>query len=72
MRLNLGSWVVLLPVSCTAGNQGDERRGANRRERDSMLGASQIPGAAAVRGALRASDSAAARNRKLDSVANQR
>ena len=72
MRLNIGLSLVLLLVSCTAGNRTDERRGTSQRERDSMLGASQIPGAAGVRGALRASDSAAARNRLLDSVAGQR
>jgi hypothetical protein len=31
------------------------------RQRDSVLGASQLPGAQGIRGALRASDSAAAR-----------
>jgi hypothetical protein len=43
----------------------------SERERDSVLGASQLPGARVVRGALGASDSAAARNARLDSVANQ-
>jgi hypothetical protein len=41
------------------------------RERDSVIGASRLPGAGGVRGALRESDSASARNARLDSVANQ-
>jgi hypothetical protein len=43
----------------------------SERERDSILGASRLPGARGVRGALGVSDSAAARNARLDSVANQ-
>ena len=51
------------------GEGGEHAR--SERERDSVLGASQLPGARVVRGALGASDSAAARNARLDSVANQ-
>ena len=39
---------------------------ASERERDSIIGASQLPGAQGVRGALRASDSAAARRARED------
>ncbi len=39
-----------------------------RRERDSVLGASRLPGASGIRGALRAQDSAAAQNARADSV----
>jgi hypothetical protein len=42
----------------------------SQRARDSAIGASNLPGAQGVRGALRADDSAAARNARLDSVAN--
>lgn len=43
----------------------------SRRERDSMLGASEVlPGAAGVRGALRAVDTAQARNIRRDSLAD--
>jgi hypothetical protein len=38
-------------------------------QRDSILGESGIPGAAGVRGARRAADSAAARNARIDSIA---
>lgn len=40
------------------------------RERDSLIGQSILPGARGVRGALGASDSASARNARLDSIAN--
>ena len=39
-----------------------------RRERDSVLGASRLPGASGIRGALRAQDSAAAQNARADSI----
>jgi hypothetical protein len=45
---------------------------SSQRTRDSVLGASKLPGAQGVRGALGASDSAADRNARLDSLASQR
>lgn len=41
------------------------------RERDSVIGASQLPGAQGVRGALRVSDSAAARRAREDSAGQE-
>jgi hypothetical protein len=41
------------------------------RERDSAIGASQLPGAQGVRGALRVSDSATARREREDSVGQE-
>ncbi len=63
--------LVLLLTSAACSSSNDSKRPATERERDSILGASQVPGATGVRGALRAQDSAAARNTRLDSVANQ-
>ena len=57
---------LLLVGACTS-DSGQARTGT-QRERDSVLGASKLPGAAGVRGALKAADSAAARNARLDSV----
>ena len=57
---------LLLAAACTS--DGGQARPASQRERDSVLGASKLPGAAGVRGALRATDSASARNARLDSV----
>jgi len=56
----------LLAAACTP-DTGQARPGP-QRERDSVLGASKLLGAQGVRGALRASDSASARNARLDSV----
>jgi len=62
-------WIVffvLLAGACRSDS--GQARPATQRERDSVLGASKLPGAQGVRGALMASDSAAARNARLDSV----
>jgi hypothetical protein len=44
------------------------KRELTQREKDSILGASQIPGARAVQKTLRAADSAAARQARFDSA----
>lgn len=44
------------------------RSATQQRAVDSTIGASRLPGAGGVQGALRASDSAAARARQLDSL----
>jgi hypothetical protein len=69
---NITVWagLVLLTIfGCSP--QGEVRRAPTQRERDSVIGTSRLPGAAGVRGAIRAEDSAAARNARLDSIANQ-
>ena len=63
------SLILVAIVGCSGPVQAKKPR--SERERDSILGASQLPGARGVRGALKASDSADARNARLDSVANQ-
>jgi hypothetical protein len=64
--------LLMSPVACSPQQDGEgEKRPRTERERDSIIGASQLPGARGVRGALGASDSAGARNARLDSVANQ-
>jgi hypothetical protein len=55
----------LMLVGC-AGKKPPER---TERERDSLIAQSRLPGAAGVKGALKVSDSAAARRARLDSVA---
>ena len=62
--------VLLLAFACSP-RSADQHKAATERERDSVFGASNLPGASGVRGAQGASDSAAARNARLDSVANQ-
>jgi hypothetical protein len=64
--------VVISFAGCTPKDDGEgSKHVRSERERDSILGASRLPGARGVRGALGVSDSAAARNARLDSVANQ-
>jgi hypothetical protein len=58
--------LCFLIIGCGTGET--RRSEATERQRDSVIGASQLPGAAGVRGALRAGDSAAARNARLDSL----
>ena len=58
--------VVLLIVGCGRGKQEGKR--VDQHARDSAIGASTLPGAAGVRGALRAADSAGARNSRIDSL----
>ena len=58
--------LVLLAAGCSENR--DQERPSTERQRDSVLGASKLPGAAGVRGALRAADSATVRNTRLDSV----
>ena len=58
---------VLLAQGCSRPAP-DDRHAVSERERDSVLGASRLPGAGGVRGALRVADSAAARNTRIDSA----
>jgi hypothetical protein len=62
--------ILAWPGCSPKAEEGSQPQRAER-ERDSVIGASRLPGAGGVRGALRESDSAAARNARLDSVANQ-
>ena len=54
-------------IGCGTG-ESDSRRDLTQREKDSILGASQIPGAKAVKRSLTSADSAAARQARLDSA----
>jgi hypothetical protein len=58
---------LLLAAACGGSSEQGAVRG--ERERDSVIGQSQLRGAGGVQGALDASDSAAARNARLDSIA---
>ena len=62
--------LLALAIGATAcGEDSDaNKRDLTRREKDSILGASQIPGARAVKKTLTAADSAAARQARLDSA----
>jgi hypothetical protein len=55
-------------IAACAKDEPDARRDLTQREKDSILGASQIPGAKAVKRAMTSADSAAARQARLDSA----
>ncbi len=66
----------LLAVATTACSSKPDtpappRSQAEQRAVDSTIGASALPGARGVQGALKASDSAKARQAQLDSLAKQ-
>jgi hypothetical protein len=70
----LGFALAFLIVIIAACNNGEDtppppRDAAAQRAADSTIGASKLPGAQGVQGALKAADSAAARQRQLDSLA---
>jgi hypothetical protein len=60
---------VLALMMAACGGGAPPHPPADARARDSAIGASQLPGAQGVRGALRATDSAAARRAREDSIA---
>jgi hypothetical protein len=66
--LVLGAFLLAAGLSCGDRDSKAQRDGHTQRERDSILGASKLPGAQGVRGALKASDSAAARRAREDAA----
>jgi hypothetical protein len=71
MRLALLWIVVPIALSACLADHGDRRAPATERERDSVIGASRLPGAKGVQGALRVSDSADSRRVREDSIARE-
>jgi hypothetical protein len=69
-RSGLLAVALLLAAACSSSPGGGAKRPATERQRDSVIGASKLPGATGVRGALRVQDSAAARNARIDSAGN--
>ena len=62
------SFAVLALAACAKDNADENKRELTQREKDSILGASQIPGAKAVNRAMTSADSATARALRLDSA----
>ena len=60
--------VVVLATACSGAADPKKRPEMTQRQRDSAIGESRLPGAQGVRGALKAQDSAQARNTRLDSI----
>lgn len=71
MRRFIAVIAVLVTAAACAAKPDDAtatRSAAQQRQIDSTVGASALPGAQGVRGAMAASDSAAKRARELDSL----
>jgi hypothetical protein len=70
MRHRFGVVVCALVLSaCASKTEGNRRDTMTQRQRDSTLGQTQLPGAAGISKALAASDSAKARQARIDSAA---
>lgn len=59
---------VVIAAACGGGDKA-EPPPLTKRQSDSIIGASSIPGAGGVRGAMAASDTMDARRRRADSIA---
>jgi hypothetical protein len=69
---NYGAILVLIALSgCSPGDANQDAAAADsltRAQRDSAIGASSLPGAGGVRGAIEIADSARARQATADSI----
>jgi hypothetical protein len=68
MRVSTLCLAATFVLGCGGGSSGVAKDSLTQRQRDSVIGASQLPGAQGVRGALRVSDSAAARRDREDTA----
>ena len=70
MRRVLICSAVMLAAACGGSSEtpAPTRTKAEQRAVDSTIGASSLPGARGVQGAMKVADSSAARNRQLDSL----
>ena len=68
MRIRFALLALLVAAACAAPDEHATDT-MSRRARDSAIGASKLPGAPGVSAAIRAADSAEARNARLDSIA---
>lgn len=66
----LGTVALIGMLGCSEAKPAPSADTISQRQRDSILGASQLPGAQGVRGALRSSDSSSARRAREDAAAN--
>ncbi len=70
--MRFGLLAVAMAVMAACAKPAPPRQAAgdtlSRRQKDSVLGASRLPGSRGIRGALSAQDSAAARNARVDSI----
>lgn len=62
---------MLALAACQSDETADSRGDLTKRQADSAIGASGLPGASGVTRAMNAADSAAARNARFDSAARE-
>lgn len=62
---------LLAIAACRSDETPESRSSLTKRQADSAIGASGLPGARGVTRAMNAADSAAARNARLDSAATE-
>jgi len=74
VRTSIAFFFLLAFAACGGSSENQTQQSVNRdsviRARDSVIGESNLPGAAGVKGAMAVADSAAARNARLDSIGN--
>jgi hypothetical protein len=63
------SLVLVAAIACGSAAEEPAKPPLTQRQRDSVIGASSLPGAGGVRGAMAQSDSQRRRNARLDSIA---
>ena len=66
----LAGVLLVIAVAGCAKDDSAEKAELTRREKDSIIANSQIPGARAVKKSMTAADSATARQTRLDSALN--
>jgi hypothetical protein len=62
---------LLALAACGSDETAESGTGLTKRQTDSAIGASGLPGAQGITRAMNAADSAAARNARMDSVARE-
>lgn len=62
---------MLALAACRSGESPDSGTELTKRQSDSAIGASGLPGARGITRAMNVADSAAARNARLDSAARE-
>ncbi|MCR4341649.1 MAG: hypothetical protein NUW01_17375 [Gemmatimonadaceae bacterium] len=62
---------MLALAACQSDEAPESRTDLTKRQADSAIGASGLPGAQGITRAMNAADSAAARNARLDSAASE-
>ena len=68
MTRQLAAVLLACTLAACDGNRREPEAPASRRAQDSTLGASKLPGAQGVSGAMKVADSAAARRAREDSA----